>query len=201
MQTPPPLTAPALTDQTAPNKAPSEEGAAAPAGPTLPEGHPLAPFEPFVDWMLGLAEKNANPELYAEVIIDQIGADMAHAWLATEEGISALKENLPRTVPHENWLRLVGREVVLILSETGGLPTGEAQPTIDPASLEGQNAVDPSTRTSDVPAGHDRPGAVPGIAADSTSHDGDSERPGGDTDNPPIDGESSVVSQNDTENP
>lgn len=198
MQTPPlapPQTAPALTDQTAPNKE------AAPVGATLPEGHPLAPFEPFVDWMLGLAEKNANPELYAEVIIDQIGAEMAHAWLATDEGISALKENLPKTVPHENWLRLVGKEVVFILTETGGLPTTDGQPAIDPASIEGQNAVEPSTRTSDVRTGHDSPDVVPGIAADTASLDGDSERPGGDTDNPPIDGEFSESSQDDTENP
>lgn len=157
--------------------------------PTLPPDHPLAPFEPFVDWMLSLAHKQANPELYAEVIIDQIGSETAHAWLATDEGIAALKENLPKTVPYENWLRAVGREIVLIIEE------GPSEPGVDVSIAGADNAGEPIAQDGDVRAGHDSPSPIP---SNQSPLDGDSKRPGGDTDNVALDGEFSESGENDS---
>lgn len=163
--------------------------------PTLPPGHALAPFEPFVDWMLALAHKNANPELYAEVIIDQIGVDMAQAWLATDEGIGALKENLPKVIPYEKWLRLVGQEIMLLIEEGdagAGGDSGELHVDVPDASAD--NAVEGSQRTSDVRTGHDSPTES---NTNNPSDDGDTERPGGDSGDVAIDGEIIEPSEND----
>jgi len=177
--------------------------------PTLPQGHPLAPFEPFVDWMLGLAQKNANPELYAEVIIDQIGTEAAQSWLATEEGINALKENLPKVIPHENWLRSVGREIALIIEENEKFDseaerTADGYPGVDESDAAVENAGEASPRISDVSEGHDSPESTNAITidadADAPHVDGDSQRPGRDSGDAAIDGELSESSQDDAVN-
>lgn len=124
--------------------------------PTLPTDHPLARFEPYVDYMISLAVKGSNPELYGEVIIDQLGPELAHAWLATPEGLETLASQLPKVRPHLDWLRRVGVVV-------------DQLTTFDETDAPGSHQ-DGDVRKNDGPA----------EIADNASPDGDSERPGGD---------------------
>ncbi len=126
----------------------------------LPDDHPMKPFEPYIDWMLTLAKKNANPELYAEVIVDTIGLEMAHAWLATSEGVETLTRELPRTLPFVSWFVAVGQIVDEIKQEAENPPPGNLAKDGDVVS-DGR-ATEP-------------------ITIDQPSIDRDTERPAGDS--------------------
>lgn len=142
----------------------------------LPADHPLAPFEPYVDYMLNLARKNASPELYAEVIIDQIGEEMAYAWLATPEGLQTLGEHIPRTREYMNWFMLVGRAVDELTHEADN----PDEPDDDQSDIQVHDV-----RTGPGETGVSRAAETEVSRADSSSGDtsyldGDSERSSGD---------------------
>jgi len=171
------FTAPAPGQPQAQLAAPETEQAPGlqPGKPTLAPDHALAPFEPYIDYMITLANKNANPELYAEVIVDQLGPELAYAWLATQDGLDTLARELPKVQPHMNWFMVVGRAV-------------------DELTREDDTTDDKSHQDGDVPTGHDSPAT----ATNDAPIDGTTERIGRDQIDAAVDVEVGDASKNDS---
>jgi len=95
----------------------SHEQVAQPNPQTTQLSPQMAQFQGYVDWMLTLARKNANPELYAEVIIDNLGVDVAFAWIADPQGQSMLIDNFPEIKEHLVWFKALGEAIDELTSE------------------------------------------------------------------------------------
>ena len=144
----------------------------------------LQPFEPYVNQLVQYAAMGKDPELYAEIIIDQLGDEYADAWVGKREGREMLLGIFTQTQPYAQWFETVGQIITEILH---GI---EETPPIDPGAEPAHNAGELSqdgteAQVNDVPNG-------PTTEAEETSApsiDGVSARPGGDSSNTTIDGE------------
>ena len=148
-----------VTEQPAPGAQPETPAA------TPEEIEARARFEPYVDYLIQLAEKNSDQELYAEVILDQLGPTVAHAWLSTPEGLEQLARQWPKVTEHMEWFVEVGAQVDLLVREEQNLGEGTGSQQTD----------------GDVSTGDEHP--VSTIThSDQTPLDGTAERIGGDQD-------------------
>lgn len=149
----------------------------------------LKPFEPHVNWLCGLAAQDKSPELYAEVIIDQMGEELAYAWVGQKEGRDMLFNVFTQAQPYAAWFEAVGHFITDFLQED--IETESPDSVLDQNDEAPHNAgeTDAPTTLEDesVSSGPTSPGLV--IDGEPATHiDGDSERPGGHSGDPEIDG-------------
>ena len=156
----------------------------------------LQPFEPYVNQLVQYAAQNKDPELYAEVILDQLGDEYADAWVGKREGREMLLGIFTQAQPYAVWFENVGT----IISE---MLHGEGEPAgvdgeIEPAQTTGeplQDGADP-LQDSNVSSGPDPETED----ASAPSLDGDSAGSGGDSANATIDGETGKPIQDEPAN-
>ena len=120
----------------------------------------LAAFQPYVTWLLNMARENKDPSLYAELLVDNMGAEMSYAWIADPQGQAVLIQQFPSINEHREWFDALGRAIDELTSVDDNPP----DQVLNEPETEPDNARHPSTDTD----------------ADAAQFARDTERPGGD---------------------
>lgn len=149
----------------------------------------LQPFEPYVNSLVQMAAAKKDPELYAEVIIDQLGDEYADAWIGKREGREMLLGIFTQAQPFARWFEMVGEIITEILhgeDENAGIDDNpEATHNADETPQDGAATTLQPDGNVQIPTTSEHDDAP----TDDPSIDGDIERPGGDSSNVTLDGE------------
>lgn len=94
--------------------------------------------------LITLAGNDADPYVYANVVLDQAGDETTRAFLGSADWWTDLVKLHPGVVPHETWFRELQEEVMRLLSETDDdtSPEQEIEPGLETGVSVESNAND-----------------------------------------------------------
>lgn len=158
----------------------------------------LKQFEPYVNKLVALAVASKDPDLYGEVIIDELGDEYALSWIGEKQGRETLMEIFTQTQPYREWFESVGKVIKDILGFVEPSPDVPNEHVDDPVPLP-DNAGEPSA-TDGVDASSGQSGGS-GPDPDDPSVDGSANGTGGGAGHVTLDGATGQPIENQPANP
>lgn len=119
--------APAMPSQTSPASSPAA-GARAIARPQPQQVNPM--FKQYLSFLIGKAAADADPALYADLILDNVPEHLIRQFLADADPVAKLAAFDARVNQHAEWFRDLGRACMELLNAHASGP-GAGSPAAD----------------------------------------------------------------------